>query len=72
MIKGDRGRPAKNPPILKLVFVFWKLRNFQLLWNSENLTLFCLDESLYSRPYRVTAPIFVEISKVQTQLPQLL
>ena len=52
MIKGDRGRPAKNPPIVKLVFVFWKLRNFQLLWNSENLTLFCLDESLYSRPYR--------------------
>ena len=37
--------------MLKLVFVFWKLRNSQLLWNSENLTLFCLDESLYSRPY---------------------
>ena len=37
--------------MLKLVFVFWKLRNSQLLWNSENLTLFCLDESLHSRPY---------------------
>ena len=51
MIKGDWVRSAKNPPIFKLVFVFWKLRNSQLLWNSENLTLLCLDESLYSRPY---------------------
>ena len=51
MIKGDWVRSAKNPPIFKLVFVFWKLRNSQLLWNSENLTLFCLDESLYSRSY---------------------
>ena len=50
-IKGDRGGPAKNPPMLKLVFVFQKLRNSQLFWNSENLTLFCLDVSLYSRPY---------------------
>ena len=37
--------------MFKLVFAFWKLRNSQLLWNSENLLLFCLDESFYSRPY---------------------
>ena len=50
-IKGDWGGPAKNPLMLKLVFVNWKLKNSQLFWNSENLTLFCLDVSLYSRPY---------------------
>jgi len=47
MINGDRGRPTKNPPMLKLVYflnsrvpTFWEL--------SQNLPLFDVNECLYS------------------------
>ena len=36
-IKGDRGEPAKNPPMLKLVFSL-EIRNFNSI-SGEKLTL---------------------------------
>ena len=64
-IKGDWGEPAKNPPILKLVFS--RTQEFQLLgivktyfdlmWISPYI------ESLGAVTCLVTSPIFVEVSK---------
>ena len=45
-IKGDWGEPAKNPPMLKLVF-FLGLKNSNFR-SSGNLLSFDVDESLYS------------------------
>jgi len=46
-IKGDRGKPAKNPPMLKLVFSLG-LKNFNFR-SGKNLPLFDMDESFYSK-----------------------
>ena len=44
-IKGDRGEPAKNPPMFKLVFPLeLKNSNFR---SSGNLLRFDVNESLY-------------------------
>ena len=48
-IKGDRGKPVKNPPMLKLVFSL-KLKNSNFR-GSGNLLSFDLDVSLYSEPW---------------------
>ena len=45
-IKGDWGEPAKNSPMLKLVFSL-ELKNFNFR-DSGNLLSFDVDESLYS------------------------
>ena len=45
-IKGDRGEPAKNPPMFKLVFPLeLKNSNFR---SSGKLPSFHMDESFYS------------------------
>ena len=45
-IKGDRGEPAKNPPMFKLVFSL-ELRNSNFM-SGENLPSFDMAESFYS------------------------
>ena len=44
--QSDWGEPAKNPPMLKLVFSL-ELKNPNF-WSDENLPSFDIDESFYS------------------------
>ena len=46
-IKGDRDEPAKNPPMLKLVFFLWNVR-IPIFGIHENLPPLDVDECLYS------------------------
>ena len=63
-IKGDRGKPTKNPSMLKLV-LFLKLKNSNFFRNNQNLLRF-MRMSAYIVCFGVvtclvTSPIFVEI-----------
>ena len=55
-IKGDRWRPAKNPPMIKLVSLWLTLKEkFFFYRSSEWITLF-VDQCFYSTPTEQSSP----------------